>query len=66
MVELVVNWFMVGNSYKECVFLVINLGKLSDVVGVLIGLLVGIYYGLELKNGVKGFEIMEFYIDLFI
>ena len=24
------------------------------------------YYGLELKNGVKGFETMESYIDSFI
>ena len=28
-------------------------------VGALTGLLAGIYYGLELKNGVKGFETME-------
>ena len=65
-VESVVNWFMAGNSYKECVFSAINSGKSSDAVGALTGLLAGIYYGLELKNGVKGFETMESYIDLFI
>ena len=57
-VESVVNWFMAGNSYKECVFSAINSGKSSDAVGALTGLLAGIYYGLELKNGVKGFETM--------
>ena len=62
----VVNWFMAGNSYKECVFSAINSGKSSDAVGALTGLLAGIYYGLELKNGVKGFETMESYIDSFI
>ena len=36
------------------------------MVGALTGLLAGIYYGLELKNGVKGFETMESYIDSFI
>ena len=41
-------------------------GKSSDAVGALTGLLAGIYYGLELKNGVKGFETMESYIDSFI
>ena len=65
-VESVVNWFMAGNSYKECVFSAINSGKSSDAVGALTGLLAGIYYGLELKNGVKGFETMESYIDSFI
>ena len=65
-VESVINWFMAGNSYKECVFLAINAGKSSDAVGALTGLLAGIYYGLDLKNGVKGFSTMEPCIDSFI
>lgn len=65
-VESVVNWFMAGHGYKECVFPAINSGKSSDAVGALTGFLAGIYYELELKNGVKDFETIEPYIDSFI
>ena len=49
-VESVVNWFMAGNSYKECVFSAINSGKSSDAVGALTGLLAGIYYWIRIKE----------------
>lgn len=65
-VESVVNWFMAGTGYKECVFSAINSGKSSDAAGALTGLLAGMYYGLDVKNGVKGFETMEPYIDTFV
>lgn len=65
-VESVVNWFMAGSSYKECVFAAVNAGKSSDAVGALTGLLAGMYYGVDLTNGVKGFDAIEPYIDSFI
>ncbi|MDE5678666.1 ADP-ribosylglycohydrolase family protein [Phocaeicola sp.] len=65
-VESVVNCFMAGNNYAECVFLAINSGKSSDAVGALTGLLAGLYYGVGLTNGVKDFGMMEAYIDSFL
>ena len=65
-VESVINRFMAGDSYKECVFPAVNSGKSCDAAGALTGLLAGMYYGVDLKNGVKGFETMEPYIDSFI
>lgn len=65
-VESVVNWFMAGNAYNECVFPAINSGKASDAVGALTGLLAGMHHGVNLKNGVKHFETIEPYIDSFV
>lgn len=65
-VESVVNWFMAGKDYKDCVFAAVNSGKASDAVGALTGFLAGMYYGFKLKNGVKNFETIETYIDAFI
>lgn len=65
-VESVINWFMAGTDYKECVFAAVNSGKASDTVGALTGFLAGMYYDIQLKNGVRDFKIMEAYIDAFI
>lgn len=65
-VESVINWFMGGTGYMECVFAAVNSGKDSDAIGALTGLLAGMHYGLDLTNGIKDFEMIEPYIDSFI
>lgn len=65
-VESVVNWFMAGKDFKECIFAAVNGGKASDAVGALTGFLAGMYYGVTLTNGVKNFETIEAYMDAFI
>ncbi|MCD7925572.1 MAG: ADP-ribosylglycohydrolase family protein [Bacteroides sp.] len=65
-VESVINWFMEGKSYKKCIFLAINSGKECDAIGALTGFLAGLYYKIELTNGIRNFETIETYIDAFI
>ncbi len=65
-VESAINHFLMGNSYKECVFAAANAGKASDTVGALTGFLAGLYYGMDLKNGIRDFEKIMTYVNGFI
>ena len=65
-VESVINWFMKGKNYKDCVFAAINSGKSCDTIGALTGFLAGICYDIKLTNGIRNFETIEPYLDAFI
>lgn len=65
-VESVINWFLKGKNYKDCVFTAINSGKSSDTVGALTGFLAGMYYGIKLTNGIRDFATIEPYLDAFV
>lgn len=65
-VESVVNWFMAGESYTDCVFSAVNGGKASDIVGALTGFLAGMHYGINLKSRMGDFDAVCPYIDAFI
>lgn len=65
-VESTINWFMAGKNYKDCVFTAVNSGKASDAIGALTGFLAGLFYGINITNGVKNFQAIEPYLDAFV